>query len=96
MDCDDTIAAAAINTASFFAVDDAEQYRTVRARGHYFQDLPDPAHELADVVSGRVVPPTDGRRVFLNMGVAMADVALAGLCLDRARELGAGHPVEFP
>lgn len=96
VDYDDAIGADAINTASFFAVDDPDQYRTVRGRGHYFQDLVDPGHELADVVSGTRTPPTTGRRVYLNMGLALADVALAGLCLDRAQELGAGRLVDFP
>lgn len=96
VDYDDAMGAGAINEASFFAVDDPDQYRTVRGRGHNFQDLVEPAHELADVVSGTVTPPTAGRRVYLNMGLALADVALAGLCLDRARELGAGQQVDFP
>lgn len=96
VDYDDAIGAGAINSASFYAVDDPDQYRTIRARGHYFQDLVEPAHELADVVSGAVRPPTTGRRVYLNMGIAMTDVALAGLCLDRARERGVGQRVDFP
>lgn len=96
VDYDDAIGAGAINTASFYAVDDPEQYRTIRTRGHYFQDLVDPPHELAEVVAGDVTPPTTGRRVYLNMGIAMADVALAGLCLDRAREAGVGTAVTFP
>lgn len=96
VDYDDAIGAGAINTASFYAVDDLDQYRTVRSRGSYFQDLVDPQHELAEVVSGAVRPPTQGRRVYLNMGIAMADVALAGLCLDRALERGAGATVVFP
>lgn len=96
VDYDDALGAGAINGASLYAVDDPEQYRTVRARGHYFQDLDEPSCELADVVSGAVAAPTTGRRVYLNMGLAMADVALAGLCLDRARERGVGTTVDFP
>lgn len=96
VDYDDAIGASAINTASFFAVDDPDQYRAVRGRGHYFQDLADPAHQLADVVSGTITPPVAGRRVYLNMGLALADVALAGLCLDRATAEGAGQLVDFP
>ena len=40
--------------------------------------------------------PARGRRVFLNMGIAMDDVALGALCYDRAIERGIGRTIEFP
>lgn len=42
--------------------------------------------------------PQGGRRVFLNMGIAMDDVALGALCYDRALALalGAGRTIVFP
>jgi ornithine cyclodeaminase/alanine dehydrogenase-like protein (mu-crystallin family) len=34
--------------------------------------------------------------MFLNMGIAMDDVALSALVLDRANATGAGRYIEFP
>ena len=40
--------------------------------------------------------PATGRRTFLNMGIAMDDVALGGLIFERAAEMGAGRTIDFP
>ncbi len=96
VDYDDAMAAAAFSDAAIFVVDDHDQYAAVAARGHYFQGLPAPAAELADVVSGGVEVPRQGRRTFLNMGIAMDDVALGQLVLARAEERGIGQRVAFP
>lgn len=50
----------------------------------------DAALELADIVGGKVAPPTSGRRVFKSVGLAIEDVAIASRLLDRAREAGVG------
>jgi ornithine cyclodeaminase/alanine dehydrogenase-like protein (mu-crystallin family) len=34
--------------------------------------------------------------MFLNMGIAMDDVALGALCYDRALERGTGRTIAFP
>jgi ornithine cyclodeaminase/alanine dehydrogenase-like protein (mu-crystallin family) len=34
--------------------------------------------------------------MFLNMGIAMDDVALGGLCYERAIERGVGRTIAFP
>ncbi len=96
VDYDDAMAAPAFSAASTYVVDDREQYAAVAARGHYFQGLPDPVAELADVVVGAVSVPERGRRMVLNMGIAMDDVALGQLVLTRAAERGAGTRVRFP
>ena len=57
---------------------------------------PSPTHHLAEVVAGRYDVPVTGRRMFLNMGIAMDDVALSSLVLDRAAATGVGRYIEFP
>ncbi|MEZ5091653.1 ornithine cyclodeaminase family protein [Nocardioides sp.] len=96
VDYDDAMAAPAFSGASIYVVDDHDQYAAVAARGHYFQGLPEPTAELADVVSGGVSVPEHGRRMFLNMGIAMDDIALGQLVLARAEERGVGQRVAFP
>lgn len=84
----------AIADAALFCVDDPGQYASVADT--IFAGLPTPDCELAAVVAGQVTVPTCGRRAFLNMGIAMADVALASLALDRALVAGIGQRVAFP
>lgn len=96
VDYDDAMAATAFAEAAVFCVDDLEQYAAVAARGHYFQGLPEPDGELADAVAGRLEMPATGRRMVLNMGIAMDDIALGALLVDRARERGIGQQVAFP
>jgi ornithine cyclodeaminase/alanine dehydrogenase-like protein (mu-crystallin family) len=48
------------------------------------------------VVAGTLPVPAAGRRAFLNMGIAMDDVALGALCFDRASERGVGRRITFP
>ena len=96
IDYDDAMAAAAFSEAAVFVVDDHDQYAAVAARGHYFQGLPPPAAELAGVVAGHVDVPHHGRRMFLNMGIAIDDVALGQLVQARAQERGIGQRVAFP
>ena len=62
----------------------------------YFFGLPKPDTNLAAVVAGEYDVPVTGRRMFLNMGIAMDDVALSSLVLDRATAAGTGRYIEFP
>ena len=96
VDYDDAMGVAAFAGAGVFVVDDHEQYAAVAARGHYFQGLPQPHTELAEVVIGGVAVPEHGRRMFLNLGIAMDDIALGQLVLERAQERQVGQRVQFP
>ena len=89
VDYADAMAQAAFDGAVIYSVDDPGQYNSVIDM--YFSGLPKPTTDLASVVSGKVEVPTTGRRMFLNMGIAMDDIALefAGA---RARCRGRGGP----
>jgi ornithine cyclodeaminase/alanine dehydrogenase-like protein (mu-crystallin family) len=95
VDYDDAMAQAAFDDAVIYSVDDPGQYNSV-ADKLYFFGLPKPSTDLASVVAGKVEVPTTGRRMFLNMGIAMDDVALSSLVLDRAAAAGVGRYIEFP
>ncbi len=94
IDYDDALGAPAANGSALFVVDDLGQYASVSDL--HFTGFREPDGELAQVVSGALPVPSSGRRVFLNMGIAMDDVALGALCHERARERGIGRIVRFP
>ena len=94
VDYADAMAQAAFDNAVIYSVDDPGQYNSVIEM--YFSGLPKPTTDLASVVSGQVAVPTTGRRMLLNMGIAMDDVALSSLVLDRAAAAGVGRYIEFP
>ena len=94
VDYDDALGADAANAAVLYVVDDPGQYASVA--GQHWGGFREPDGELAHVVSGALALPDRGRRVFLNMGIAMDDVALGALCYDRALERGVGRPIAFP
>ena len=95
VDYDDALAQAAFDDAVVYCVDDLGQYGSV-AGTVYFFGLPKPDTHLAAVVAGDYAVPATGRRMFLNMGIAMDDVALSSLVLDRAQAAGVGRYIEFP
>ena len=95
VDYDDAMAPEAFHGASIYSVDDLEQYGSV-AGSVYFFGLPAPQTHLADVVAGNYAVPSTGRRMFLNMGIAMDDVALGSLVHDRAVAAGVGTRIDFP
>ncbi|HMZ13015.1 MAG TPA: hypothetical protein PKI02_02240 [Mycobacterium sp.] len=94
VDYADAMAQAAFDGAVIYSVDDPGQYNSVIDM--YFSGLPKPTTDLASVVSGKVEVPTTGRRMFLNMGIAMDDIALSSLVLERAAAAGVGRYIEFP
>jgi ornithine cyclodeaminase/alanine dehydrogenase-like protein (mu-crystallin family) len=94
VDYDDALGPPAANDASFYVVDDREQYASV-ASAHW-EGFREPDGELAEVVAGTRAVPARGRRMFLNMGIAMDDVALGSLCYERALERGVGRTIAFP
>ena len=95
VDYDDAMATSAFHDAVIYSVDDLGQYGSVAGRKYFF-DFPEPDTHLAAVVAGEASVPEKGRRMFLNMGLAMDDIALATLCLERAAERGLGTTIEFP
>ena len=95
VDYDDAMAPAAFEDAVVYCVDDLGQYGSV-AGSLYFFGLPKPLTHLAAVVAGEYDVPATGRRMFLNMGIAMDDIALSSLVLDRAAAAGVGRYIEFP
>lgn len=94
VDYDDAIDPDVPNGASLFTIDDLAQYRSVSDQ--HFGAFPEPNGELAQVVSGVLPVPETGRRVFLNMGIAMDDVALGALVYERALAGGVGRQIDFP
>lgn len=94
VDYADAMAQAAFDNAVIYSVDDPGQYNSVIEM--YFFGLPKPTTDLGSVVAGQVEVPRTGRRMFLNMGIAMDDVALSSLVLDRAAAAGVGRHIEFP
>jgi ornithine cyclodeaminase/alanine dehydrogenase-like protein (mu-crystallin family) len=94
IDYDDAVDAQVVAESSLYLVDDRTQYASARTRA--FHDFREPDGELAELVTGQRTLPRGERSVVMNMGLAMADVALGGLVVDRAAELGAGDLVRFP
>lgn len=95
VDYADAMGVLAFKDAVIFSVDDLAQYASVAGVNHFF-DFPEPDTHLAAVVAGDVTVPGHGRRMFLNMGIAMEDIALASLVLERAAERGIGERIAFP
>ena len=94
VDYDDALSAAGANASTLFVVDDRAQFRSLS--DVHFHGFREPDAELAQVVAGEVPVPAVGRRTFLNMGIAMDDVALGALAYDRAVERGIGRTIAFP
>lgn len=94
LDYSDAIGPSVANDATLYAVDDLDQYLSVAEQ--HFVGFRSPDAELAPVVVGEVAVPDTGRRVFMNLGIAMDDVALGALVYERARDRGAGATIAFP
>ena len=92
---------AAVLKSEQIVVDDLEQARIecgdlmwLEARGTFRWDM---AHELQDVVAGRVPGrlSQEGVTLFESMGVALEDIAAADLVYRKAREQGIGQELPF-
>jgi len=94
VDYDDAMGPSVAAEASLYVVDDPGQYASVQEL--HFAGFREPDGELAQVVAGEIEVPDHGRRVFLNMGIAMDDVALGARVYDLARERGIGRSIAFP
>jgi ornithine cyclodeaminase/alanine dehydrogenase-like protein (mu-crystallin family) len=92
---------AAVTRAEVIVVDDLEQAKVEcgdliwpEARGAFHWGM---AHELRDVVAGRVQgrPSEQAITLFESMGVALEDIAAAQLVYRKAREQGIGLELPF-
>ena len=78
--------------AAVFVVDDIPQYRHYREQG-YFAGYPDDPTELSDAIAPDTTHPP-GLRVFVPLGLALEDVAVAAELHRRASGRGIG--LELP
>lgn len=92
---------AAVLRSELIVVDDLEQAKAecgdllwLEARGTFRWSM---AHELSDVVAGRVPGrmTQDGVTLFESLGVALEDIAAADLVYRKAREQGIGQELPF-
>jgi ornithine cyclodeaminase/alanine dehydrogenase len=75
--------------AALFVVDDVAQYRYHRELG-YFAGYPDDPVELCDALDPATKHPS-GLRVFVPLGIALEDVAVAAELHRRASDAGLGR-----
>jgi ornithine cyclodeaminase/alanine dehydrogenase-like protein (mu-crystallin family) len=92
VDFDATLSEDLFEDAGLFVVDDLAQYRYYRQQG-YFAGYPPEATELADVLA-HGAPRPRGLSVYVPLGIALEDVAVAAEINTRAADLGLG--LELP
>ena len=73
----------AIHNASLLCVDDRKQFEYYRS-AQYFSDYPTETTELAEMIVAPERASATGRRFFLNLGLAMTDVAIGAEVWRRA------------
>jgi len=89
VDFDATLSEDLFEAAATFVVDDLPQYRYYRQQG-YFAGYPDEALELAEVLAGDVPRPA-GLAIYVPLGIALEDVAVAAELNRRAAAAGLGR-----
>jgi ornithine cyclodeaminase/alanine dehydrogenase-like protein (mu-crystallin family) len=89
VDFDATLSEDVFEGAGMFVVDDLTQYRYYRQQG-YFAGYPPEATELADLLAGEARP-ARGLCVYVPLGIAIEDVAVAAEVNRRASEAGLGR-----
>jgi ornithine cyclodeaminase/alanine dehydrogenase-like protein (mu-crystallin family) len=89
VDFDATFSEDLFEDAGLFVVDDLAQYRYYRQQG-YFAGYPPEATELADVLADGAPRPR-GLSVYVPLGIALEDVAVAAEINRRAAEAGLGR-----
>jgi ornithine cyclodeaminase/alanine dehydrogenase-like protein (mu-crystallin family) len=89
VDFDATLSEDLFEGAAMFVVDDVAQYRYYRAQG-YFAGYPPDAAELADVLAHEERHPR-GLKVYVPLGIALEDVAVAAEINRRAAGAGLGR-----
>ena len=88
VDFDATLSEDLFENAAAFVVDDVAQYRYYRQQG-YFAGYPADAIELAEVLAAEA-PHPPGLRIFVPLGIALEDVAVAAEINRRAADAGLG------
>ena len=89
VDFDATLSEDLFEDAGMFVVDDVAQYRYYRQQG-YFAGYPADALELAEVLADDTPKPS-GLKVYVPLGLALEDVAVAAELNRRAAEAGMGR-----
>ena len=89
VDFDATLSEDLFEDAGLFVVDDVAQYRYYRQQG-YFAGYPPEATELADVLADGA-PRARGLSVYVPLGIALEDVAVAAEIHRRAADAGLGR-----
>jgi ornithine cyclodeaminase/alanine dehydrogenase-like protein (mu-crystallin family) len=89
VDFDATLSEDLFEDAGMFVVDDIAQYRYYRQQG-YFAGYPPEAVELAEVLA-EGAPRQPGLAVFVPLGIALEDVAVAAELNRRAADAGLGR-----
>jgi ornithine cyclodeaminase/alanine dehydrogenase len=89
VDFDATLSEDLFEDAGLFVVDDLAQYRYYRQQG-YFAGYPPEATELADVLADGAPRPR-GLSVYVPLGIALEDVAVAAEVNRRAADAGLGQ-----
>ena len=89
VDFDATLSEDLFEDAALFVVDDLAQYRYYRQQG-YFAGYPPEATELADVLADGAPRPR-GLSVYVPLGIALEDVAVAAEINRRAADAGLGR-----
>ena len=89
VDFDASLSEDLFEDAAAFVVDDVAQYAHYREQG-YFGGYPEDPAELCDALGGSAEM-TSGLRVFVPLGLALEDVAVAAEINHRAAEAGVGR-----
>jgi ornithine cyclodeaminase/alanine dehydrogenase-like protein (mu-crystallin family) len=89
VDFDATLSEDLFEDAATFVVDDVAQYRYYRQQG-YFAGYPAEAVELAEVLADDASKP-HGLAVYVPLGIALEDVAVAAEINRRASDAGLGR-----
>jgi ornithine cyclodeaminase/alanine dehydrogenase-like protein (mu-crystallin family) len=93
VDFDATLSEDLFEDAGMFVVDDVAQYRYYRQQG-YFAGYPADALELAEVLADET-PRPPGLKVYVPLGIALEDVAVAAQLGRRAAEAGLGTELQL-
>jgi ornithine cyclodeaminase/alanine dehydrogenase-like protein (mu-crystallin family) len=89
IDFDASLSEDVFEDAALFVVDDVPQYGHYREQG-YFAGYPDDPAELCDALDPAAAHPP-GLRVYVPLGIALEDVAVAAEINRRAAEAGLGR-----
>jgi ornithine cyclodeaminase/alanine dehydrogenase-like protein (mu-crystallin family) len=89
VDFDATLSEDLFESAGAFVVDDLAQYRYYRQQG-YFAGFPADAVELAEVLADET-PRGRGLAIYVPLGIALEDVAVAAELNRRAADAGLGR-----